>query len=104
MVLPITKFDIKFVKKTIGNMHEKRLAERFSIDDRNDVDIILNRIRKDARGRYMYNRSDAMELLIYFRRYIDPDVPDNIFGCGGCATKIITQMFKIQKEWLNPTP
>ncbi len=85
-------------------MHEKRLAERFSIDDRNDVDIILNRIRKDARGRYMYNRSDAMELLIYFRRYIDPDVPDNIFGCGGCATKIITQMFKIQNEWLNPTP
>ncbi len=85
-------------------MHEKRLAEKFSIDDSNEVDIILSRIRKDARGRYMYNRDDARLLLKYFRKYIDPDVPDNIFGCGGCATKIIVQMFKIQKEWLNPTP
>jgi len=85
-------------------MHEKRLADKFSIDDRNAVDIILSKIKPDARGRLMYHRSDAMDLLDYFRKYIDPDVPDNIFGCGGCANKIINQMKKIQKEWLNLTP
>jgi len=103
MVMPIIKSSISFVKKTENNMHEKRLAERFSIDDRNEVDIILSKIKPDARGRLMYQRNDAMDLLQYFRKHIDPDVPDNIFGCGGCATKIINQMFNIQKEWLNLT-
>ena len=103
MVIPIPKFEIKFVTETKNNMHTKRLSEKFSIEDRNEVDILLAQMRRDARGQIAYQREHARQLLGYFRKYIDPDVPDNIFGCGGCATKMINQMFKIQNEWRNPT-
>mgnify|MGYP003626081635 CR=1 FL=1 len=100
-MIPTYKASITFVKQTKNNMHEQRLAERFSIDDRNQVDIILKRFRKDARGNLSYVKKDALELLTYFQKYIDPDVSNNIFGCGGCAKKIINQMQLIAKQWQN---
>tara|TARA_R110001592_G_scaffold268231_1_gene534438 strand:+ start:139 stop:453 length:315 start_codon:yes stop_codon:yes gene_type:complete len=103
MAIPIPKFQIKFVKKTTNNMHEQRLAERFSIEDKNDVDILLAQIKFDARKNLIYQREHARQLLLFFRKHVDPDVPDNIFGCGGCAKKMIMQMFKIQNAWQNPT-
>ena len=103
MVLPITKFEIKFVKETKNNMHEKRLSERFSIEDKNEVDLLLKQIQRDARGNLIYQRETAKQILLYFRKHVDPDVPDNIFGCGGCATKMLNTMFKIQHEWQNQT-
>jgi hypothetical protein len=103
MVIPIPKFEIKFVNETTNNMHEKRLSEKFSIEDRNEVDILLAQMKCDARGRLSYQREHAKQLLNYFRKYIDPNVPDNIFGCGGCAIKMIKQMQNIQKQWQNQT-
>jgi len=103
MVIPIPKFEIKFATETTNNMHEKRLSERFSIEDRNEVDILLAQMRYDVRGRLSYQREHARKLLLFFRKHVDPDVPDNIFGCGGCAKKMIDTMFKIQREWQNPT-
>lgn len=101
MVIPIfkkSKFD-----ETQGNKTMKDIAENVSIDDRNDIDIILKKFGRDARGNLLWSRQNARLILPYFQKYIDPNIKDNIFGCGGCATKVINKMFRLQREWQNPT-
>jgi phosphotransacetylase len=81
----------------------KEIADKVSIDDQNEIDNLLKKIRKDARGRFMYNKKDALAILPFFNKYIDAKVGKNIFGCGGCVNKIMNKMFELQKEWRNLT-
>ena len=85
------------------NSKMKDIAEQVSIEDMNAIDIALSKIKKDARGRFMYSKHDALALLPFFNKYIDPKVGKNIFGCGGCVDKVMNKMFQLQKEWQNLT-
>ena len=101
MVIPIFKKNTIIENKTKQQM--KDIAEKIPLEDKIQIDNILNKIKKDARGRIVYTRNDATAVLVYFQKYIDPKVKGNIFGCGGCAQKMLNTMFNLQKEWQNQT-
>jgi len=81
----------------------KEIADQVSLEDQMKIDSVLKKIKKDARGRYMYNKKDALAALPFFNKYIDAKVGKNIFGCGGCVVKVMNKMFELQKQWRNRT-
>ena len=99
---------IPIYKKTIFDVMENKddeNAAKFDSIDRQAVENLMVQFiqNKDARGQWKIPRKEGLELLVYFRKYIDPNVRDNIFGCGGCAKKMVEYMFTIYKKWQNQT-
>tara|TARA_R110000751_G_scaffold220154_2_gene322840 strand:+ start:322 stop:642 length:321 start_codon:yes stop_codon:yes gene_type:complete len=91
-------------QKTKQQMSQlKEIAENISLDDKIQIEKFLQKISKDARGRFNYNRGDATNLLPFFQKYVDPNVKGNIFGCGGCVVKMLNTMFELKKEWQSQT-
>lgn len=100
MVLPIYK---KTIFDVMENKDDENAAKFDSVDKQAVQDLMVQFIKsRDARGQWQIPHKQGKELLIYFRKYIDPNVRDNIFGCGGCARKMVEYMFKIYKLWQNP--
>lgn len=77
----------------------KDIAEKVSHEDQMSIDDAMKKIRKDARGRFMYNKQDALALLPFFNKYIDSKVGKNIFGCGGCVTNVLNKMVELKSHW-----
>ena len=102
MVIPIYRKTLNIDKQKTTTMDVTQIAEDISLDDKIEIQKHLTKISKDARGRLNYTRSDATRLLPYFQKYIDKNVKGNIFGCGGCVTKMLNTMLKIGKQWQNP--
>jgi hypothetical protein len=106
MVIPIYKkpLNIDERKNQKRNMeHAQIIAEKIDLEDKLKIEGLVSQCKKDARGRIQYNRSVAQELLPYFQKYVDPNVKGNIFGCGGCVSKMMNLFFELKKYWLNPT-
>ncbi len=101
MIIPI------FKKSKFEKMDNKKqtIAEEISSEDKEQICLLIEKFikHKDARGRWQIPKKEGRELLVYFRKYIDPKIKDNIFGCGGCAMKMVNYMFDIYKIWQNPT-
>ena len=58
---------------------------------------------RDLRGNWQIPRKNGLELLVYFKKYVDSNVSQNIFGCGGCAKRMVDFMFNIFQIWQSPT-
>ena len=100
MVLPIYK---KSIFDVMENKDNENAAKFDSVDKQAVQDLMVQFIKgRDARGQWQIPQKQGKELLIYFRKYIDPNVRENIFGCGGCAKKMVEYMFMIYKKWQNP--
>lgn len=97
MFIGSIKKDIIF--EELKNQSMKDVAEKVSHEDKMSIDDAMKKIRKDARGRFMYNKQDALALLPFFNKYIDAKVGKNIFGCGGCVTNVLKKMRELQSFW-----
>jgi len=101
MTLPIYK------KSKFDEMENKQnqIAKDITSDDRKEITRLMVRFikHKDARGAWQIPRKEGMQLLPYFQKYVDPNTKGNIFGCGGCAKKMVDYMFSIYKIWQNQT-
>ena len=100
MTIPIYK-KAKFEKM---NKDKQTIADEILIEDKEQICLLMEQFikHKDARGRWQIPQNEGRKLLVYFRKYIDPKIKDNIFGCGGCAIKMVNYMFDIYKLWQNP--
>ena len=101
MTIPIYKTNI--FEKMENKQHE--IADSISLDDKIEIQRIVGILRKrrDARGNWAIRNDVGRELLVYFRKYVDPNIKDNVFGCGGCAKKMVNFMNDIYNIWLNQT-
>ena len=95
-------------KKTIFDSMDQRkidIAKKINSKDKTEISRLMERFikHKDARGNWQIPRKEGMELLPYFQKYVDPNARSNIFGCGGCAKKMVDFMFQIYKIWQSPT-
>tara|TARA_R100000734_G_scaffold19138_1_gene18450 strand:+ start:18429 stop:18734 length:306 start_codon:yes stop_codon:yes gene_type:complete len=91
----------KFEKTKLSPMEE--IAEKVTLEDQIELQTLMTKIRKDARGRFMYSQKDALALLPLFNKYIDSKVGKNIFGCGGCVTKVLQKMQQLNQLCRNQT-
>tara|TARA_R100000655_G_scaffold24_2_gene145 strand:+ start:15315 stop:15623 length:309 start_codon:yes stop_codon:yes gene_type:complete len=100
MIIPI----FKKTKFETMNKDKQTIADDISIEDKEQICVLMKQFikHKDARGRWQIPKNEGRKLLVYFRKYVDPKIKDNIFGCGGCATKMVNYMFDIYKLWQNP--
>lgn len=100
MTLPIYK---KTIFDTMKNK-QLEISEEINEADRKDIERLMGLFVKNrtARGQWQIPRQQGMELLPYFKKYVDNKVSPNIFGCGGCATKMVDYMFSIYKIWQSP--
>ena len=101
MTIPIykkTKFE-KMIKKD-----KQTIADEFTLEDKEKVTDLIEKFMKnrDARGRWNIPKTEGRQLLVYFKKYVDPKIKDNIFGCGGCALKMLLFMVDVYKLWQNP--
>jgi len=101
MTLPI-------YKKTIFDKMENKLTEiatAIAPDDRPEMERLVKLFvqHKDARGNWQIPEKEFKELLVYFQRYVDKNAKPNVYGCGGCARKVVETMFSIVKLWQNQT-
>lgn len=106
MVIPVYKkaLNIDEVKNQKQNMeHAQIIAEKINLEDKIKIETLISSCKKDARGRLNYNRDTARQLLPYFQQYVDPNVKGNIFGCGGCVSKMMNLFYELKKYWQNPT-
>ena len=101
MSIPIYK---KSIFEKMGITHQD-IANKIKPKDRVQISILIERFikHKDARGNWQIPRKEGMELLPYFQNYVDSGARSNIFGCGGCATKMVNYMHEVYKIWQNPT-
>tara|TARA_R110000824_G_scaffold307292_1_gene494804 strand:+ start:309 stop:632 length:324 start_codon:yes stop_codon:yes gene_type:complete len=95
MVIPIYSKTLNIVRqktnqKIMNNIEQ--VAETISLDDQLEIEKITNQITNDARGNIQYNRTQALNLLPFFQKYFDKNVTTSIFGCGGCAKKLVRTM------------
>ena len=100
MTIPIFK-KAKFEKM---NKDKQTIADEILIEDKEQICLLMEKFikHKDARGRWQIPQNEGRKLLVYFKKYVDPNITDNIFGCGGCAIKMVNYMFEIYKLWQNP--
>ena len=99
---------IPIYKKTIFDTMENKqteIADKIIQVDKDEICRIMSQLisHKDARGQWKITNTLGKELLVYFQRYVDPNARSNIFGCGGCAKKMVGYMEKIYNIWQNPT-
>ena len=101
MTLPIYKKSISHKMTT----RQIEIANEISATDKKEISRMIQVFLqyRDARGNWMIPKKNGLELLPYFKKYVDPKVTNNIFGCGGCAKKMVDFMFNIYKIWQNPT-
>ena len=97
---------IPIYKKTIFDTMENRqteIANKICNEDKLEIQKLMDLFisNKDARGSWQIPRKQGMQMLPYFQKYVDNGARSNIFGCGGCATKMIDYMFSIYKIWQN---
>jgi len=97
---------IPIYKKTIFDTMKNReleIAEKIPQEDKDEICRIMSQLisHKDARGAWTIPNGLGMELLVYFQRHVDPNAKSNIFGCGGCAKKMVGFMERIYKLWQN---
>lgn len=101
MTLPIAK------KTIIDKMADKKteIANQINHEDKQDIKRLMKLFNKnrDARGRWNVPKNYGLELFAYFKKYVDPKATPNLFGCGGCAQKMVTFMADINKIWQNQT-
>jgi len=101
MTLPIAK------KSIIDKMADKKteIANTISGEDKEEIQrlMLLFKKHRDARGRWKVPQKTGLELFAYFKKYVDPKASPNLFGCGGCAQKMVTYMADINKIWQNQT-
>lgn len=95
-------------KKTIFDTMENKqteIADKIVQEDKDEIYRIMSQLiaHKDARGQWKIPSNLGKELLVYFQRYVDPNARSNIFGCGGCASKMVEYMEKIYYIWRNQT-
>ena len=100
MTIPIYK---KTIFDTMGN-RKQEIAEEIEPRDKVDVSRLIEMFlrKRDARGRWEIPQKEGMELLVYFKKYVDPKASNNIFGCGGCAAKMVDYMSEVYKLWQSP--
>jgi hypothetical protein len=103
MVIPIYSKKLNIVKqktdeKIMNNI--QKVAENVSLSDQLEIEKITNQINYDARGNIQYSRNQAKNLLPYFQKYFDPNVSGSIFGCGGCAQRLVKTMKQLT-NYLN---
>ena len=101
MTLPI-------YKKSISDKMTPRqieIADEINAEDKKEITRMIKVFLKhrDLRGNWQIPQKNGLELLPYFKKYVDPNVTTNIFGCGGCARKMVDFMFNIYKIWQNQT-
>jgi hypothetical protein len=101
MTLPIAK------KSIIDKMADSKteIANKISVEDKKEIKRLMQMFNKhrDARGRWQVPKNTGLELFAYFKKYVDPKASPNLFGCGGCAQKMVTFMADINKIWQNQT-
>ena len=102
MTLPIYK---KTIFDKMENKQTVLIANTITSEDRKDVKRLMELFvrNKDARGGWQIPNKEGKELLVYFQKYVDKNARPNIFGCGGCAKKMVEYMFSIFKIWQNQT-
>ena len=100
MTIPIYK-KAKFEK--MGIKKQTEIANKITIKDREDIQRLMSLFsqHRDARGRWTINEKYGHELFVYFKKYVDTNAKLNLFGCGGCAQKMVNYMFGINKIWQN---
>tara|TARA_B100001094_G_scaffold333070_1_gene408307 strand:- start:1892 stop:2212 length:321 start_codon:yes stop_codon:yes gene_type:complete len=103
MTIPITK---KTIFDKMGTNKHIEIAKRIqdnAPDDKKEIQRIMKLFARsrDARGRWSVNESVGRELLVYFRKYVDGTASNNLFGCGGCAQKMVSYMNQINNVWRN---
>ena len=94
-------------KKSITDKMTPRqieIANEINAKDKKEITRMIKVFlqHRDLRGNWMIPQKNGLELLPYFKKYVDPNVTTNIFGCGGCAKKMVDFMFNIYKIWQNP--
>tara|TARA_R100001443_G_scaffold89091_1_gene95531 strand:- start:556 stop:864 length:309 start_codon:yes stop_codon:yes gene_type:complete len=100
MTLPIYK---KTIFDKMENKHIE-IADKINFKDKEEIKRLMklfNRHR-DARGNWVINEKHGRELLVYFKKYVDSSATTRLFGCGGCAKKMVAYMNKINNVWQNP--
>ena len=97
MTIPIYK---KTIFDAMGNK-QIEIADKINETDRKDIErlVVLFMNARDARGNWTIPRNEGLELFKYFQKYVDEKASPNIFGCGGCAKKMIEFMVSIDKIW-----
>ena len=102
MTIPIFK---KTIFEKMGNKRTTEIANKITIKDQNDIVRLMKlfNAHRDARGRWNVPQKHGKELLVYFKKYVDPNATTRLFGCGGCAQKMVDYMFEIYKVWQNQT-
>lgn len=102
MTIPIEK---KTIFDKMGKNKHIEIAESISPKDKKDIQRIMNLFNdnRDARGRWSVNEKIGKELLVYFKKYVDSKASSNLFGCGGCAQKMVSYMNLINDTWRNQT-
>lgn len=101
MTLPIYK---KTIFDKVNN-RQVEIANEINATDKKEITRMIKVFlqHRDARGNWQIPRQNGLELLPYFKKYVDANVTNNIFGCGGCAKKMVDFMFNIYKIWQNQT-
>ena len=100
---------IPVYKKTIFDKMSKHklleISNKISSIDKKDIIRIMELFNKhrDARGRWNVPEKHGKELLVYFKKYVDPNAKTSLFGCGGCAQKMVSFMFQIYNTWQSQT-
>tara|TARA_R110000824_G_C15058626_1_gene662178 strand:+ start:235 stop:546 length:312 start_codon:yes stop_codon:yes gene_type:complete len=102
MTIPIYK---KTIFEKMGIEKQTEIANKITIKDRDDITRLMKLFdgNRDARGRWNVPEKYGKQLLIHFQKYVDPKATTRLFGCGGCAQKMVEYMFGIYKIWQNQT-
>ena len=101
MTIPIGKKDI-FDKM---DKSKQTIAESINESDKTEIKSLIRQFiaHRDARGNWQIPNKQGRELLVYFKKYVDPNATDRLFGCGSCAKKVVNYMYDIFKIWQNQT-
>ena len=101
MTLPIYK---KSITTKMGQ-RQIEIASEINAKDKIEISRMIKVFIKhrDVRGNWIIPKKNGLELLPYFKKYVDHKVTNNIFGCGGCASKMVEFMFNIYQIWQNQT-
>ncbi len=105
MTIPITK---KTIFDKMGKNKHIEIADYISensVEDKKEIQRIMKLFEqhRDARGRWQVDQKVGNQLLVYFRKYVDGNASSNLFGCGGCAQKMVSYMHTINNVWRNQT-
>ncbi len=104
MVLPIFKKTI-FDEMENKKITHQTIADSISSDDKQDVIRIMKQLiaHRDARGNWNIPKKQGLEIFEHFKKYVDKNAKPTLFGCGGCAKKMVNYMHQIFKIWQNQT-